>query len=79
MQHQELRLENVTCLSWFTGPAARRAGFVLLVTMMEVRGVKLVFPGGLISLAFKGPNVILGLCRCNCSLTRDKELGTAAG
>ena len=24
--------------------------------------------------AFKGPNVILGLYKCNCSLTRDKEL-----
>ena len=28
--------------------------------------------------AFKGPNVILGLDKCNCSLTRGRELGTAA-
>ena len=27
--------------------------------------------------AFKGPNVILGLCKCNYSLTRGKELGVA--
>ena len=37
--------------------------------------------GGHISLAvaFKGLNVISGLCKCNCSLTRGKELGAAAG
>ena len=35
--------------------------------------------GGHISLtvAFKGPNVILGLYKYNYSLTRGKELGTA--
>ena len=45
------------------------------------RGVKLIFTGGHISLAvaFKGLNVILGLYKCNCSLTRDKELSAAAG
>ena len=34
------------------------------------------FHQGHISLmvAFKGPNVILGLCKCNYSLTRGKEL-----
>ena len=49
--------------------------------MIYHRGVKLIFTGGHISLAvaFKGPNVILGLCKCNYSLTRDKELGAAAG
>ena len=38
-------------------------------------------PGGHTSVtgAFKGPNVILGLYRCNCSLKRGKELGAAAG
>ena len=43
------------------------------------RGVKLIFTGGHISLvvAFKGPNVVLGLYKCNYSLTRGKELGTA--
>ena len=42
--------------------------------------VKLIFTGGHISLeaAFKGPNVILGLYKCNYSLTRGKELGAAA-
>ena len=45
------------------------------------RGVKLTFTRGHISLevAFKGPNVILGLYKYNYSLTRGKELGTAAG
>ena len=40
------------------------------------RGVKLIFTGGHISLvvAFKGPNVVLGLYKCNYSLTRGKEL-----
>ena len=44
------------------------------------RGVKLIFTGGHISLevAFKGPNVTLGLYKCNYSLTRGKELGAAA-
>ena len=38
------------------------------------------FPRGHISLgvAFKGPNVILGLCKCNYSLARGKELSGAA-
>ena len=46
-----------------------------------VRGVKLIFTGCHMSLtvAFKGPNVILDLCKCNYSLPRGKELGTAAG
>ena len=49
--------------------------------MIYHRGVKLIFTRGHISLtvAFKGPNVILGLYKCNCSLTRGKELGTDAG
>ena len=40
------------------------------------RGVTLTFTGGHISLAvaFKGPNVILGLYICNYSWTRGKEL-----
>ena len=39
-----------------------------------------MFTGGHISLtvAFKGPNVTLGLYTCNYSLTRGKELGAAA-
>ena len=45
-------------------------------TILQVRGVKLIFTRGHISLevAFKGPDVILGLCKCNYSLTRGKEL-----
>ena len=45
------------------------------------RGVKLILTRGHISLAvaFKGPNVILGLHKCNYSLTRGKELSSATG
>ena len=32
-----------------------------------------------LTVAFKGPNVILGLYKCNYSLTRGKELSAAAG
>ena len=40
-----------------------------------------MFTGGHLSLvvAFKGPNVTLGPCKCNCSLTVKQELGAAAG
>ena len=43
-------------------------------------GVKLIFARGHISLAvaFKVPNVILGLYKCNYSLTRGKKLSVAA-
>ena len=46
-----------------------------------VQGVKLIFTRGHINLtvAFKGPNVILGLYQCNYSLCRGKELGAATG
>ena len=48
--------------------------------ILYVRGVEVIFTGGHISLtvAFKGPNVTLGLCKCNYSLTRGKELSAAA-
>ena len=44
------------------------------------QGVKLVFTRGHISLvvAFKGPNVILGLYKYNYSLTVKRELSAAA-
>ena len=42
------------------------------------RGVKLIFTRGH-TVAFKGPNVILGLYKCNYSLIRGKEHGTATG
>ena len=43
--------------------------------------MSLIFTRGHISLtvAFKGPNVSLGLYKHNYSLIRGKELGTAAG
>ena len=49
--------------------------------LLQPRGVKLIFTRDHISLAvaFKGPDVILRLYKCNYSLTRGKELGTAAG
>ena len=49
--------------------------------ILYVRGVKLIFTGGHISLvvAFKGPDVTLGLYKRNCSLTVKRELGAAAG
>ena len=45
------------------------------------RSVKLIFTRGHISLevAFKGPNVMLGLYKCNYSLTVKWELGSAIG
>ena len=51
------------------------------VTKGICRGVKLIFTRGHISpaVAFDGPNVIFGLDKCNYSLTRGKELGTATG
>ena len=42
------------------------------------RGVKFS-PGATSGVAFKGPNVILGLYKCNYSLTVKGELSTAAG
>ena len=45
--------------------------------IVYTRGVKLIFTRGHISLTvtFKGPNVILGLYKCNYSLTWGKEFG----
>ena len=49
--------------------------------MMYRRAVKLIFTRGRISLevAFKGPNITLGLYTWNYSLTRGMELCAAAG
>ena len=58
------------------------AGILIQIMMtLSIRGVKFIFTGDHISLkvAFKGSNVILGLYKCNYSLTRGKELGAAAG
>ena len=48
----------------------------MAIGTMYSRGVKLIFTGGHFSLlvAFKGPNVILGLYKCNYSLTRGRSL-----
>ena len=45
------------------------------------RGITFIFTGAHISLAvaFKGPNVILGLYKCNYTLTVKRELSTATG
>ena len=45
------------------------------------QAVKLILTGGHVSLAvaFKGPNVTLGLCTHNYSLTRGKELALPLG
>ena len=50
------------------------------ILTLYIRSVKLIFTRDHISLAgaFKGPNVTVGLCTCNYSLTRGKELGAAA-
>ena len=50
-------------------------------SLIYIRGVKLIFTRGHISLevAFKGPNVILGLYKCNYSLIVKWELGAATG
>ena len=47
----------------------------------KTRASNSFFTGGHITfeVAFKGPNVMLGLYKCNYSLTRGKELGAAAG
>ena len=49
----------------------------LNIKILYFRGVKLIFTGGHISLAvaFKGPDVILGLYTCNYSLIVKRELG----
>ena len=49
--------------------------------MLYTRGVKLIFTGNHISLmvTFKGLNAILGLYKCNYSLTVKQELGAATG
>ena len=49
-------------------------------SFIYIRGVQLTFMGGHISLvvAFKGPNVTLGLYKCHYSLTVKQELGAAA-
>ena len=45
----------------------------MLVTVVTATGAHIS-----LKVAFKGPNVILGLHKCNYSLTRGKELGAAA-
>ena len=54
---------------------------MLFILFLWGRGVKLIFSGGYIGLAvaFHGLNVILGLYKCNYSLTVKQELGAATG
>ena len=69
-----------TDIQYIFGLEGRQARVTCLGRRLQDRGVKLIFARGHISLvvAFKGPNVILGLYKCNYSLTRGKELGAAA-
>ena len=62
-------------------PSHGRRAALWPVSSPQVRGVKLIFTGGHISLtvAFKGPNIISGLYKCNYSLTGKWELGTVTG
>lgn len=58
--------------TWFAviaGEHRAASGTDLLSNMVYTRGVKLVFAGSHISLAlaFKGPNVIVGLYKCRSS------------
>ena len=51
------------------------------ISTLQGRSVTFIFTRDHISLAvaFKGPNVILGLYKCNYSVTVKQELGAAAG
>ena len=53
----------------------------ILIVITYGRVVKCIFTGGHISLvvALKGPNVVLGLYKCNYSLTVKQDLHTATG
>ena len=53
----------------------------MCASLNSVQGCHLIFTGGHSSLAvaFKGLNVVVGLYKCNYSLTRGKELGAATG
>ena len=58
----------------------REKKILVILLVIPCKGIKFIFTGGHISLtvAFKGPNVILGLYKYY-SLPRGKELGAAAG
>ena len=62
-------------------PSHGRRAALWPVSSPQVRGVKLIFTRGHISLAvaLKGPNVVLGLYTCNVSFTVKRELGAATG
>ena len=64
------QFSSLLCFRFFSSPS------VFSHRILYIRGVKLIFTGGHIHLmvAFKEPNVILGLYKCNYSLTRGKEL-----
>ena len=66
----EVKLENVRELVSLV-IESRMKSIVPVLFSTYGRGVKLIFTGGHISLmvAFKGLNVILGLYKCNYSLT----------
>ena len=78
LTHKCPRMYILCPKQYFTSP---RLHAYCLPVILSTRGVKLIFTRGHISLmvAFKGPNVILGLYKCNYSLTRGKELSTTTG
>ena len=80
LPHLSLRVLYV-CFNRLTGIKTRLGVMILPEPLIYYRGVKLIFTGGYANLtvAFKGPNVILELYKCNYALTRGKVLGAASG
>ena len=70
--------ESLVFSKYFMMPLSESLGWAAALCCS--RGVKLIFAGGHISLtvAFKGPNIILGLYKCNHSTVK-QELGAVAG
>ena len=65
--------------AWDSPKALVNTRMYVATPLIIAGGVKLIFTGGHVSLAVasKGPNIILGLCTCNYSLTKGKKLGGA--
>ena len=74
-------IETKTAIQWINKSRSWFFGKINKIYKPLSQGVKLIFTGGHIGLAvaFKGPNVILGLYKCNYSLTSMWELDAANG
>ena len=60
-------------------PVCARTPWAQPVALLQSRGVKLFLTGATsASVAFQGPNVTVGLCKCKDSVTAKRELGAAA-